>query len=236
MLNEAFFNSREELIDALTAECHSTLSQAVADRGEATFFVSGGSSPAPVYDNLSKADLPWSNIQVAMVDERWVDTDHPGSNETFINTSLLQNNAADAALLAMKTEAATAAEGLSECEASYRELPQPFDMVILGMGPDGHTASLFPHAQGLDTALDPHSENLCAAIMAEKSDVTGDNLERMTLSLAGILKAKHIVLLISGDEKLSVYRQALTGDDVSAMPVRAVLKQQQVPVTVYWAP
>lgn len=236
MLNEAFFNSREELTEALTTECHTTLTQAVEERGEATFFVSGGSSPAPVYDNLSKADLPWANIQVAMVDERWVDADHPGSNETFVNTSLLQNKAADAALLAMKTEAPTAAEGLEECEASYRELPQPFDMIILGMGPDGHTASLFPHAQGLDAALDPESDNLCAAIMAEKSPVTGDNLERMTLSLAGILKAKHIVLLISGDEKLSVYRQALAGDDASEMPVRAVLKQQKVPVTVYWAP
>lgn len=236
MLVERLFESRKAMVSALEIECVTALNQAIAERGEATFMVSGGSTPEPLYKSLSNVDLDWGLVYVALVDERWVDFDHEKSNEAFTVKYLIQNKAASANLVGMKNTASTAQEGLADCEAAYQQLAQPFDMTILGMGSDGHTASLFPHAQGLVPALNPDSPELCAAIIAHQSEVTGTITERMTLSLAGLLRSKTLVLLITGDEKLAVLRKAQAGDDVAEMPIRALLQQQRVPVTVYWAP
>lgn len=231
---EKFFESREAMIDAVFEHSIGALSDALRERNAASFLVSGGSSPAPIYKRLSEAELDWEKIQVALVDERWVDIDHDKSNEAFIQQTLLQNNATVAPLTGMKNSAVSALAGVAQCEANYQKLTAPFDVTVLGMGPDGHTASLFPHAEGLAESLE--AGNLCSAIKAIKSEVTGDCTERMTLSLKGIQNSRHLLLLISGEEKLATYREALAGDDVSVMPVRAVLQQDVVDVTVYWAP
>lgn len=236
MVIEHLFESRAEMISALQAECETALRDAVEDRGEATFMVSGGSTPEPLYKALSEVDLPWESIYVALVDERWVDFDHDKSNEAFTVKHLIQNKAAVTNLVGMKNSAATAAEGVDDCESAYQQLAQPFDITILGMGSDGHTASLFPHAQGLDDALDSESEQLCADIIAIQSEVTGAITERMTLTLAGLLQSKTLILLITGDEKLAVLRAAQAGTDVKEMPIRALLQQQKVPFAIYWAP
>lgn len=234
MLEEKLFDNREALLAALQEDCVAALQLALDEREQASFLVSGGSSPAPLYQRLSQIALDWKNIHVALVDERWVEPGHAKSNQTFVEKNLLQHQAAQAPYTAMKNSAASAAEGLAECEQAYRKLPGPFDLTVLGMGPDGHTASLFPHAEGLDEALS--TDDLCVAINAQQSDVTGEFTERMTLSLAGILQSRRLVLLITGDEKLQALRAAQDGDDVRAMPVRAVLQQNRVPITLYWAP
>lgn len=236
MVNEKFFDSREALLAALQEDCVAELDAALKERGQASFLVSGGSSPAPLYQRLSQINLDWSSVSVALVDERWVEREHPKSNETFVVENLLQHQAASAKLQGMKNAASTPVQGLAECEAAYRKLPQPFDLTILGMGPDGHTASLFPHAEGLEKALNPESDELCAAINANESEVTGAFTERMTLSLAGLLKSRRLVLLITGEDKLKALRAAQEGTDVSAMPVRAVLQQSKLPLDIYWAP
>lgn len=234
MINERFFTSREEMINAVYTESITALENAIESRGEASFLVSGGSSPAPIYKRLSEAALPWDQVYIALVDERWVEFEHDKSNEAFIAQTLMQNNAKSAHLVGMKNTAPNAAEGLAFCEAAYQQLAQPFDVTVLGMGPDGHTASLFPHAEGLQEALS--TNNLCSVVHAHESEVTGTYTERMTLSLRGILQTSHLMLLISGEEKLATYREALAGDDVSAMPVRAILQQTNIPVSVFWAP
>lgn len=236
MVTERLFETRAAMIAALQADCETALRNAVEERGEATFMVSGGSTPEPLYKALSQVDLPWESIYVALVDERWVDFDHDKSNEAFTVKHLIQNKAAVTNLVGMKNSAATAAEGLADCESAYQQLAQPFDITILGMGSDGHTASLFPHAQGLDKALELDSEQLCADIIAIQSDVTGAITERMTLTLAGLLRSKTLVLLITGEEKLAVLRAAQAGTDVKEMPIRAVLQQDKVPLVIYWAP
>ncbi len=236
MLTEHLFETRQAMIGALEAECVAALKLAIEERGEATFMVSGGSTPEPLYKSLSLVDLPWESVYVALVDERWVGFEHDKSNEAFIVKHLMQNKAVAANLIGMKNTAETAEEGLADCEATYQQLAQPFDITILGMGSDGHTASLFPHASGLNAALTPESTELCAAIMAHPSEVTGTITERMTLSLAGLLQSKALILLITGDEKLAVLRKAQAGSDIHEMPIRAVLQQQTVPVKVYWAP
>ncbi len=235
MLTERLFENRQDMVAALEAECVAALNSAIEERGEATFMVSGGSTPEPLYKSLSNVDLDWESVYIALVDERWVNFDHDKSNEAFTVKHLIQNKAAVANLIGMKNTADTAQEGLADCEAAYQQLAQPFDITILGMGSDGHTASLFPHANGLEPALNPDSPELCAAIIAHESDVTGAIIERMTLSLAGLLRSKTLVLLITGDEKLAVLRKAQAGTDVAEMPIRAVLQQDRVPVVVYWA-
>ncbi|HWV16318.1 MAG TPA: 6-phosphogluconolactonase [Cellvibrio sp.] len=236
MVTEHLFKSREEMIGELQSICIAALNSAIDERDEASFMVSGGSTPEPLYKSLSAVDLDWESVYVALVDERWVDFEHDKSNEAFTVKHLIQNKAAAANLVGMKNSAATAAEGLADCEAAYQQLAQPFDITILGMGSDGHTASLFPHAQGLQAALDANASELCAAIIAKQSEVTGAITERMTLTLAGLLRSRHLLLLITGDEKLAVLRQAQAGSDINEMPIRAVLQQQQVPVSIYWAP
>lgn len=232
---EKFFPDTE----ALTAELYATLEQslrnAILDDGRAVLMVSGGSSPAPAYKHLSTLDLDWQHIDIAMVDERWVSPSHEKSNETFIKNTLLQHYATKANFLGMKNEATTAEQGIQTCEDAYQALKRPFDVTILGMGPDGHTASLFPHAHGLGYALT--TNKLICAINAVQSDVTGDITQRMSLSLNAIVQSKIIKLLIVGEEKLNTYQQAKNNlDDVNDMPLRAILKHPDANIEVYWAP
>ncbi len=236
MVTEKLFDDRAAMIAALKAECLSALRAGLEARGEATFMVSGGSTPEPLYQALSQEAIDWPSVYVALVDERWVAFEHDKSNEAFTVRTLMQHHAASAHLIGMKNSAATAAEGLEDCERAYQQLAQPFDITILGMGSDGHTASLFPKAVGLADALDPDGDVLCAAITAHQSEVTGAITERMTLTLAGLLRSRRLVLLITGEEKLRVLREAQSGTDQEIMPIRAVLQQERVPVDIYWAP
>ncbi|WP_404339354.1 6-phosphogluconolactonase [Pseudoalteromonas mariniglutinosa] len=233
-ITEKFFANKDELTAELSSCLEQRLVDGIADDGRAVLMVSGGSSPAPAYKHLSNLPLDWANIDVAMVDERWVDVGHEKSNEAFIKSTLLQNHGAAANFITMKNTAATAEQGTDECEAAYQQLKRPFDVTILGMGPDGHTASLFPHAEGLEQGL--NSTDLVSAINAVESDVTGKITERMTLTLAAIADSKVVKLLISGEEKLAVYKLAKAGGDVADMPLRAVLNHPNINIEVYWAP
>jgi len=236
MVKEFFFEQRHHLFTTLVAECQDVLSEALSKHGVATLLVSGGSTPAPLYEALSKTELNWKKIKVALVDERWVDNDHSASNEALVKRSLLINNAKAAEFIGMKTSAITALAGQAETEANYRRLPQPFSLAIVGMGPDGHTASLFPHAKGLAQAIQTDNENLTAAINATQSEVTGPNTERLTLTLSALMKTDRLVILFTGEDKLTVFNAAQKPGSIEDMPIRALLHQEQVPVELYWAP
>ncbi|MDD2761905.1 MAG: 6-phosphogluconolactonase [Methylomonas sp.] len=236
MVKEFFFEQRHHLVTALAAECQDVLSEAISKHGAATLLVSGGSTPAPLYEALSKMELNWKKTKIALVDERWVDQDSSASNEALIKRTLLINNAKAAEFTGMKNASKTAKAGLSETEENYRKLPQPFSLAIVGMGPDGHTASLFPHAKGLADALKPDSEQLTAAISATQSEVTGPNTERLTLTLSALMKTERIIILFTGEDKLAVFSAAQKEGPVAELPIRALLHQDLVPVELYWAP
>lgn len=232
-LNEQFFESKDQMTAALSELLETQLASGIEQDGSAVLMVSGGSSPAPAYKYLSSVPLDWKNIKVAMVDERWVDADHEKSNEAFIKSTLLQNYAAEAEFITMKNSAQTAVLGQAECESAYQSLKKP-DVTILGMGPDGHTASLFPHAEGLEAGL--QGDALVCAINAIESEVTGSITERISLSLNGIAQAKKVVLLISGDTKKAVYEEAKTPGSAFDVPLRAVLNHNDIDLTVFWCP
>lgn len=236
MIKEYFFSDQDSLFSALLNDCVAILATATAQGRQASMLVSGGSTPAPLYRQLSQQLLAWQQITIALVDERWVDSDHAGSNQAFISDNLLQQQAAAAQFIAMKTADKTAQLGKLVCEQHYQQLSRPFDLTILGMGLDGHTASLFPFADGIEAALDPNRKELVAAITAKPSKVTGELIERISLTLYGLLQSRQLHLLITGEEKLAVYQEALASDNVNLTPISAVLSQIAVPVHVYWAP
>jgi 6-phosphogluconolactonase len=207
------------------------LRQAVALRGHATLAVSGGRNPATMLRALQQLTVPWERVTVTLVDERWVASDSADSNERLVRDNLLVGAAAAARFVAFKTNAATPAAAVIERSKAIEALPLPFDVVILGMGDDGHTASLFPAATGLAAALDADAGPLLAAIVPPVAAHA-----RLTLTLRGILSSRRIVLPISGEIKRSVLARAAKGASVTDLPIAAVLNQRRVPVDIYTSP
>lgn len=205
------------------------------DEGSARLMLSGGSTPGPIYENLSQLALPWTDVQIGLVDERWVDEADPGSNAALVRRTLIQKQASSARLLAMKSDHAHAAAGQVEIEARYASISQPYCATILGMGPDGHTASWFPDADGLSQAIDTRNKNCVQAITAKKSNVTGEYLERMTLTRSAINQSNLVILLISGPEKLAVFEEAAS-NAASPHPVRAAIDALGGRLTVLYTP
>ncbi|MFL0809735.1 MAG: 6-phosphogluconolactonase [Agarilytica sp.] len=236
MIEEIFFAQKEDLFCTLNKHCMRILHHDVELRGRASLLVSGGSTPAPLYQQLSQQALDWKHIDIALVDERWVAPGDKGSNQTFIENTLLKNEAVSAKFIPMKNSAPTAKAGEAKCNKAYQMIHFPFDLCILGMGPDGHTASLFPHAENLHYALDDNTQSICTHIHAKQSEVTGELTERMSLSLNAIKSCNNIILLMTGEEKLSVYKQALSNSDFNTMPISALLQDTNSHIAVYWAP
>ena len=201
------------------------LGDAIAARGVATIALSGGRSPRPVLEALSGASLEWDKVVVTLVDERWVAPDHADSNERLVRETLLQR-AAKARFVGMKNDAADAYAGQAACEAALTELPLPLDIVLLGMGEDGHTASLFPEAEELAEGLTTNALTIAVTPPAAPH-------QRMSLSAKAILKSRHIFLQIGGAAKKSVYDRALAGGPVEELPIRVALCQHGVSVEVW---
>lgn len=228
------FSDRATMVDALQQEFVQQLQQALDQRQQATLLLSGGSTPEPLYRQLSRVELDWARVNIALVDERWVDIDDSASNERFLRQSLCVNKAAKARLLGMKNRAESVFDGVEQCNNNYAELARPYDICLLGMGSDGHTASLFPGAKGLDEAM--RSELACAAIQAKPSEVTGNFLHRMTLTASQILCSERLVLMITGEQKWQVFEQASKAVDTQNLPISYFIHQQRLPLEVYWAP
>lgn len=206
------------------------LRSAIAMRGEASLVVSGGRTPAAMFARLAREVLDWSRVQITLADERWVGFDHPASNERLVHAELLRDAAAAARLIGMKNDAETPHAGAAHAWQMISAMPRPFDLVLLGMGDDGHTASLFPGSAELVAGLDAATPG-CLGVRPG-----GAPFARLTLNLAALLDARQICIQIVGTQKWQVYEQACKPGDVAAMPVRAILRQSRVPVAVYWCP
>lgn len=212
----------------------SALQDALSGGAVATFMASGGSSPEPAYRALSDTRLDWKRVSVGLVDERWVAPEHPASNERLVRASLLQGEAAAARFVPMKTPGDDPFAALAGCERIYASSFRSISCILLGMGPDGHTASWFPSAVGLDAALDTDRPELLAAIDASSSPVAGDHPLRMTLTARAVSSAGSGVLLIFGDDKREVLERSLAGDP-HLYPVRAALDGLGARLTIIWA-
>lgn len=220
-------------ITALTDLVARRLEMALAAHGEAGLVCSGGTTPAPLYDALSHRDLDWSRVQVTGSDERWLESSDPGSIDHLLHAHLIRDRAAEARFVPLKTADLEPEAAEAEVDARIRAMPRPFAITLLGMGPDGHTASLYPGAPGLEKALDVSDPALARAV--RPVEAAGSSL-RMSLTLRALLDSGLIVVFFRGEEKLKVYEAALANDDPKLLPVSAILRQATTPVHVYWAP
>lgn len=220
---------REALADMVADLMARQLSTAIRTQGKASLAAAGGESPEPLYRALSHHPIAWTRVTVAPVDERWVPEDDAASNARRLRAWLMQDHAAAAYLLSLKTPDADPAEAVMLVEEQLREqIPAP-TVLLLGMGEDGHVGSLFPHQEALSVGLDPEQVAWCVAATDPKGQ------PRLSTTLSWWLQASHIVLWAPGPAKRAVLEQAMTGAeafDFPAMPVRAVLFQDSVPVTL----
>ncbi len=207
------------------------LSDAIAQRGTASLAVSGGSTPKRFFDVLSARDIDWSKVTVTLVDERFVPADNPRSNHLLVATHLLKDKAAKAVFLPLYYEAASIEDAAKIATEKTAGIGRPFDVAILGMGGDGHTASFFPRGNHLREALDLSGPRGVLTMEAE-----GAGEERLTFSFASLGDAGLLVVHIEGQGKKDVLEQAQAGSDETDMPIRAVLNRAPSPVEIYWAP
>jgi 6-phosphogluconolactonase len=228
--------SQAELNVRLAQDIAQRLSAAIQARGFAVLSVSGGKSPVALFEALRVIDIDWSRVRVTLVDERCVPRTHPDSNALLVQTHLLQDLAAKAQLVFM---VASAAEPLSpptvQAQVAGIALSAAgiTDVLVLGMGADGHTASLFPEAPNLADALDLRNKQSCVAIEL-KTPPANAPFARITQTLAQILSARHIVLPLTGADKLNTLQHAWKLAN-PALPISFVLQQTQTPVALWLA-
>lgn len=223
------FESSEELVTVFSQRIADTLKQAIAEKDQATLVVSGGSTPLPLFKSLCQRDLDWSKVVITLADERWVDAQNPASNEKLVRENLLQQNAANATFISLTTSDEFAFDAVEQVSSRFGSVNQPFDVLILGMGEDGHTASLFPCCeqiqQGLDTSL--------PAMFIATQPTTAPH-QRMSLTLKALISSSNIYLHLTGERKRNVLEDALANYTEIEKPIKAVCDRADV--QLMWAP
>ncbi|MCP8466565.1 6-phosphogluconolactonase [Pseudomonas sp. ZM23] len=222
------WNSPAEQAKGLADAVADALREALIERGRALLVVSGGRSPAAFLEALSGALLDWSNVAVSLADERWVPESHPDSNAGLLRRHLFKGAAAKARFIGLYQPAASLEEAADKADQFLGELALPIDVLVLGMGDDGHTASLFPSSPGLVEALDPSSPRRCLPMWAPAVPH-----QRLTLTRAVLQNARVQLLAIQGEAKLATLSQALSDNDELRMPVSAFLR---LPLSIHWCP
>ncbi len=225
------FADGKTLARVIAAEIAADLIGAIAARGLASLVVSGGRTPRALFEQLRTRPIDWSRVRIALADERWVAPEDEASNERLVRETLLVGDAAAASFAGMKNGAPTPDLGAAAAWETFARVPRPFDVLLLGMGDDGHTASLFPGSPNLGVALAANAAPGCVGMWAPVAPQP-----RMSLNLAALLDSRRILILIAGEAKWGTYRAAGAAGAVEQMPVRALLRQERAPVEVIWAP
>lgn len=222
-MNFVEYPDRELLMLSLADRLAGELGDFLRRDGRASFCVPGGTTPGPIFDTLSGVDLDWPNVAVFLNDERWVNEDSPRSNTRLLRDRLLRGRAVDAQLIPLYAPAETPEDALDAlCDGLRPHLP--ISVLLLGMGADMHTASLFPGADRLADALAPDAPIL----LPMRAEAAGE--PRITLSAPALAGAMNIHILITGAEKRAALERAASLKPLEA-PVAAVLKN----ATVHWA-
>ena len=218
-------NSKSSDID-LSHRIGQILTQSITENGCASIAVSGGRTPISLFEELSILNLDWSKVELTLVDERWIDAKHKDSNELLVRKHLIKNKATQIKFFPIKNSANSTKEGQILYEQVLQQLKLPFDVIVLGMGDDGHTASLFPCCKELSQAMDPNNQQKCIVTKPKNAPY-----ERISLTFSTISKVKNLILQMRGSSKLRTFELAMTLKDAKKMPIYAFTEQ---PLEIYW--
>lgn len=205
------------------------LGEAIAARGRAVLAVSGGTTPMRFFRALSTAAIGWEKVVVTLIDERFVPPTHDRSNEKLARENLLTGPAASARFVPLYSQAESVEAAARQASEAVSSL-LPIDVAVLGIGTDGHTASLFPDAANADFLLSTRAREPVLAVHAPSAGEP-----RLTLALPVISQSRHVFLHIEGDEKRGVFESAMA-EEPPRVPIRAVLDAAVGEIAVYWAP
>ncbi len=219
-------DDRQQLAEQLADQVADWLKVALAKKERALLVVSGGRTPVAFFEALSQKELSWHRVDITLADERWVDEDDPASNAAMVRKHLISNLASGARFIPLKRAEQTPELAIEALNSVLQELEWPIDVLILGMGNDGHTASLFPGTKGLANAMT--SDKKCAAVTP--LDAPHD---RMTLTYPVLTAARNTVLHITGEDKSTTMAKVLDNlKTVEDMPVRGFIGSG---LEIYWS-
>ena len=224
------FADARTMAAALADRVAAMLRHALGQRGRASLVVSGGRSPVPFLRALGARELDWSRVAVTLADERWLPPDHADSNAGLLRANLLQGPAAAARFVPLYGGEASPEEGLAASAARLADMPRPFDVIVLGMGDDGHFASLFPGVPQLARLLGDTAPPLAAVVPPCAPH------PRITLSLPALLDARRLLLPIQGGAKRAAIEAAADCGEPESLPVAALLQQKRTPLQVFFSP
>jgi 6-phosphogluconolactonase len=221
------FATLKDAGEALARDAAGWLEAALAEKGAAFMAVPGGSSPGPFFRTLAEADLDWSDVRLTLTDERFVPEDSGESNSGSLRRMFLQHSAAAVHFVMPDMSNPDLERVAAQWDLQIRAAPA-FDLVVLGMGEDGHFASLFPGSVALAEGLDLHAERFALAA-PDKSP------QRLSLTLHALTRTQHLAFLIAGAVKRSVIESALRGEPSAAnLPICSLLRQSPVKPVFYW--
>ena len=227
------FDNREELAQQLADDVAARLEPDLEEGTFGSLALSGGSTPKLFLQTLAKHDDFQSDMTyIALVDERHVPPDHERSNEAMVreNAGLQDHPASE--FLSLWQAGKSAQETADAAQAKLRDDDElPFDVLILGMGEDGHTASFFPDSSDISRVTDPDTQRLFDTVESASVPDT-----RLTMTLPVITSARYLVLHIEGSAKRNVFERALRDGDADELPIRHVIRDPRARLHVYWAP
>jgi len=200
-------------VDNLSQSIAASLSASINLNGYASFVVCGGSSPLPIYDNLSNKDLDWSKVSIFLGDDRVVPSDHQDSNNYLIQLHLLKNNASSASFYP-----------LNDSKITIKDIRRPFDVVLLGLGNDGHFASLFPAQLNNALAFDAYAS---PSIIVSDQDLGSPSHKRISMNLSMLIDAKRCILLVPNSDKRKIVERAYKDNQ---LPLHFLLTQERTKI------
>lgn len=228
---ETLHPDAEALTAALARELSGVIEQALAERGRAVLALAGGRTPFPLYRRLAETPLDWPRVTLLPTDERWVQAEHPASNLREMRSAFAA--ARGLRLLSLTPVEPSTKPGAEFALAALAEIASPFDAVLLGMGGDGHFASLFPGAAELDEGL----QGAADALVVHPEPLPPEApFPRISLSAGRLLNTRRLLLAITGEPKRAVLQRAQAQDDARALPICAMLHQSRAPLEVHWSP
>ena len=225
------YDSVDELADAVAGDVGFIVDSAVDARGSSLIALPGGSTGPAVFAKLAAQKLPWKNVTIIPTDDRLVPMDDERSNVRAIAKAFLP---VGARVIPIAAEIADYRLAGNSADARLQDLPWPPDLVWLGMGNDGHTASIFA-GPDLQDALDAPKARRAIGVMPDPLPAEAP-VARVTLTRAAILSARTVTITITGDEKRALLEQAIGDGQSSKLPIGRVLAELDQPIDIHWAP